>query len=148
VTLEAARRRWLSVLALAPLAELERAWEELPEPPSYRLVRAPEVGLVMVQARTGGTGQRFNLGEMTVTRCTVALEGGRLGHGWVGGRAPRRAELCALFDALLQDDRRRPGLEATVVARLERAQQGGRAAAATRAAPTRVEFLTMVRGDD
>lgn len=137
----------MSVLAMAPAADLERAWATLPEPPAYRVVRAAEVGLVMVRARTGGTGARFNLGEMTVTRCTVGLEDGTLGHGCVGGRNRRSAELCAVFDALLQDDRRQPALEASVVAPLERAQDGRRRAAAARSAPTRVEFLTMVRGD-
>src|SRR5262245_12088996 len=147
VTPDAARRRWLSVLAMAPVADLERLWAALPEHPAYRVVRAAEVGLVMVRGRAGGTGERFNLGEMTVTRCTVALAEGTLGHGWVAGRDRRHAELCAVLDALLQDDRRRPVLEASVVAPLEQGQEARRREATARSALTRVEFLTMVRGE-
>ena len=44
-----ARRRWMSVLAKAEADELESVWRELPATPDYRLLRGPEVGLVMVQ---------------------------------------------------------------------------------------------------
>jgi hypothetical protein len=41
----------MSVLAqaVAAEAEVEAAWQELADPPAYRLVRGPETGLVMVQ---------------------------------------------------------------------------------------------------
>ena len=64
----AQRPRWMSVLALAGAVELDACWRDLPPPPAYRVLRGPEVGLVMVRARAGGTGTRFNLGETTVTR--------------------------------------------------------------------------------
>src|SRR5262249_60597827 len=83
------RRRWMSVRAQATGAEIERAWQALPERPEYRVVRRPEVGLVMVRARAGGSGAPFNLGEMTVTRCTVDLPSGMAGHGYVAGRNVR-----------------------------------------------------------
>jgi len=143
-----ARQQWMSVLALASAAELERAWSALPSRPTYRRVRGPEVGLVMVRARAGGTGTRFNLGEMTVTRCSVELEDGTLGHAYAGGRDRRHAELSAVFDALLQ---RAPGagtLQRALIAPLAQGQQARRQAAMARAAASRVEFFTMVRGDD
>ncbi|GAB4376283.1 MAG: hypothetical protein Kow00121_23160 [Elainellaceae cyanobacterium] len=70
----------------------------------------------MVQGRTGGAGQPFYLGEMTITRCVVRLEtpdleeaiasqfpeGVIVGFGYVAGRSHRHAELAALCDALLQ----------------------------------------------
>jgi alpha-D-ribose 1-methylphosphonate 5-triphosphate synthase subunit PhnG len=101
----------------------------------------------MVRGRTGGSGRRFNLGEMTVTRCTVELEG-RLGHAYVGGRDRRHAELAAAFDALLLDQGHRPELEAALITPLAAAQAERQRRAATRSAGTRVEFFTMVRGDD
>src|SRR5262249_27118219 len=113
------RRRWMSLLALAPTEGLEAGWRQLAEPPPYRVVRGPEVGLVMVRGRAGGTGSRFNLGEMTVTRCTVEVEDGAVGHGYVGGRDRRHAELAAVFDAMLQDDSWRPAVEEQVIARVE-----------------------------
>jgi alpha-D-ribose 1-methylphosphonate 5-triphosphate synthase subunit PhnG len=102
----------------------------------------------MVQGRAGGTGTRFNLGEMTVTRCTVELDDGRLGHAYVGGRNGRHAERAAALDAMLQDPSRRPGLEGGVIAPLRARQEAQRAAATARAAATRVEFFTMVRGEE
>jgi len=142
-----ARRRWMAVLAKAPARALDAAWQRCGEAPRYRIVRGPEVGLVMVRARAGGTGTRFNVGEMTVTRCTIQLEGGALGHAYVPGRDRRHAEVAAVLDALLQDPARRPGLEARVLAPLAEAQESARTDAAARAAATRVEFFTLVRGD-
>ena len=144
-----ARRRWMSVLALAPADELAAATRRaLPAPPRYRVLRGPETGLAMVRARAGGTGTRFNLGETTVTRCTVQLEdGGGVGHAYVRGRDGRHAEIAALLDALLQDPAYRPRLEDAVVAPLERAHAERRHAAAARAACSRVEFFTLVRGE-
>jgi alpha-D-ribose 1-methylphosphonate 5-triphosphate synthase subunit PhnG len=138
----------MSVLALASAEELEAAWQRMPAPPPHRLLRAPEIGLVMVRARAGGTGMRFNLGEMTVTRCSVALPDGTVGHAYIGGRRRRHAELAAVLDALLQDPQRRAHLDAAIVAPLARAQAERRRAVIARSAPTRVEFFTMVRGDD
>jgi len=142
-----ARRRWMSVLALASLDELESRWREVAAPP-HRMLRRPETGLVMVRGRAGGTGVRFNVGEVTVTRCAVELEGGAVGVAYVRGRDQRHAELAALLDALLQDQERRPGLEQAVVEPLAAAQAARRRAAAERVAPSRVEFFTMVRGDE
>ncbi len=95
------RARWLAILAKAPTAGLERAWSSLASPPAMDMLRQPEIGLVMVRGRMGGTGRRFNLGEMTVTRCAVTGEG-LIGHGYVQGRDKQKAELVARLDLLLQ----------------------------------------------
>jgi alpha-D-ribose 1-methylphosphonate 5-triphosphate synthase subunit PhnG len=137
----------MSVLAQAPAADVDAAFRRLAGTPRYRIIRGPEVGLVMVRARAGGTGTRFNLGEMAVTRCTVELPDGTLGHAWVGGRSERHAEVAAVLDALLQDAARRPGLEADVVGPLAAGQAARRRQAAERAAATKVDFFTVVRGD-
>jgi alpha-D-ribose 1-methylphosphonate 5-triphosphate synthase subunit PhnG len=144
----APRRRWMSVLALASPQELEAHWAALSEPPRYTLLRRPETGLVMVRARTGGTGARFNLGEMTVTRCAVQLEDGPLGHAWIGGRDRRHAELAAIFDAMLQDPTRAAALTKSLVEPLAGARDARRRASVARAAASRVEFFTMVRGEE
>lgn len=138
----------MSILAKAGSDELEAAWGELGAPAGYRIVRGPEVGLVMVRGRAGGTGTRFNLGEMTVTRCTVELDDGTVGHAYVAGRRRRHAELTAALDAVLQVPSRRAAVEARVVEVLAAAQALRRRAAEARSAATRVEFLTLVRGED
>ncbi len=78
--------------------------------PDYTVLRGPESGLVMVRGRAGGGGAPFNLGEMTVTRCTVRTESGLVGHAYIAGRDERRAELAALADALMQDPDRTAAL--------------------------------------
>jgi alpha-D-ribose 1-methylphosphonate 5-triphosphate synthase subunit PhnG len=102
----------------------------------------------MVRARAGGTGTKFNLGEMTVTRCSVTLPDGAVGHAYVGGRRRRHAELAAILDALMQQPAHRSTIEAEVIAPLARAQAARRRTVTARSAPTRVQFFTMVRGDD
>lgn len=145
---QAARQRWMSVLAKARLAELESAWDGLADKPSYDWLRQPEIGMVMVRARSGGTGDRFNLGQMTVTRCTLRLASGEAGVGYVQGRSKRHAELAAVFDALLQDDARRPQLEEGVIAPLEAAHLARRADRSRKANATKVNFFTLVRGEN
>lgn len=145
---QAARRRWMSILAKARLAELEDAWKDLADKPAYDWLRRPEVGMVMVRGRAGGTGGRFNLGQMTVTRCALKLAGGQAGLGYVQGRSKRHAELAAVFDALLQDRARRGDLESQVVGPLEAAQNARRDTRSRKAASTKVDFFTLVRGEN
>ena len=147
-TFAAARRRWMSTLALAAPEALEARWAALAPPPRYRRLRGPEVGLVMVRGRAGGTGARFNLGEMTVTRCTVQLDDGTLGLAWIGGRDQRHAELAAVFDALLQAPAASLAPGDGMLEALDGDRTDRRRAAAARAAASRVEFFTMVRGED
>ena len=142
------RQQWLGVLARAAPDALEAAWAGLEDPPGMAILRAPEVGLVMARGRAGGTGQRFNLGEVTVTRCSVQSDAGLVGHGYVRGRGKRHAELVARFDALLQDEAWRSGLMDAVVVPLAEAEAARRAGVARKAAATRVEFFTLVRGED
>jgi alpha-D-ribose 1-methylphosphonate 5-triphosphate synthase subunit PhnG len=144
----AGRARWMSALARAGGDAVEKAWSSLGEAPPYRLLRAPETGLVMVRGRAGGTGAPFNLGEMTVTRCSIELGDGRVGHAYVPGRDGRHAERAAVFDALLQDEARRPDLERRVIEPLVEARRVRDRESRKRTAGTRVEFFTMVRGEE
>ncbi|HEY9236252.1 MULTISPECIES: phosphonate C-P lyase system protein PhnG [Phenylobacterium] len=139
------RRRWLSVLAKAPAQEVIAAWEGLAERPAFQALRAPENGMVLVRGRMGGTGDAFNLGEMTVTRAAVRLESGETGVGYVAGRNHRHAEIAAAVDAMMQSASLRPAVEDAVIARLESAQLQRHDLAARKAAATKVEFFTMVR---
>ncbi len=138
------RRRWLSVLAKASPSEVSAAWDRLEAPPAYQTLRAPEIGMVMVRGRMGGTGDAFNVGEMTVTRAAVRIEGGATGVGYVAGRDRRHAEIAAVVDAMMQSPDLRPAAEA-LVGPLEAAQRDRRETAARKAAATKVDFFTMVR---
>ena len=66
----AARQTWMALLARAPEELLEKhlASQCLG---NLEWLRPSETGLMMVQGRAGGTGQRFNLGEVSLTRCVL-----------------------------------------------------------------------------
>jgi len=138
-----ARRRWMGVLARADAAAIAARLAAAPALPAHAMLRAPETGLVMVRGRAGGDGAPFNLGEMTVTRCAVRTDDGRMGLGYVAGRDRRQAELAAILDAALQDPASRPALMEAVIEPLARAQAETAARDARRAAATRVEFFTL-----
>ena len=135
------------LLALSPRQHIEARWGALNELPEHRCVRGPETGMAMLKGRTGGTGNAFHLGEMTLTRASVALDDGTIGHGWVRGRDHRHAELMALIDAIAQHAEWQETLETHVLAPLaaELAERHRRDAAT--AAATRVDFFTLVRGE-
>ena len=136
----AARQRWMAVLARADIDELG---DRLGALPPYRVLRGPEAGLVMVRGRTGGGGAPFNLGEMTTTRCTVRTDTGFVGHAYVAGRNERLAQLAALADALLQDPIQQDRLLEDVIEPLAATQQARRDTVAAKAAATRVQFFAM-----
>ncbi|MAA66866.1 MAG: phosphonate C-P lyase system protein PhnG [Alteromonadaceae bacterium] len=141
------RQFWMGVLARAQLESLEAHWASLPEQPDYRKVRAPEVGLAMVQGRAGSGGQAFNLGEMTLSRCVVQLDDGTAGFGYVRGRSKRHAELAAVFDALLQNDDRYAALMSDCIQPLHAQWTADRNALSRDVAGTKVDFFTLVRGE-
>ncbi|TDX24773.1 alpha-D-ribose 1-methylphosphonate 5-triphosphate synthase subunit PhnG [Modicisalibacter xianhensis] len=135
------------VLALTPRERLEPCWAELGIAPPHRRVRGPEVGMAMVRGRMGATGNAFNLGEMTMTRASVTLDNGALGHGWVRGRDLQHAELIALIDACAQQEALRERIDSELIAPLADELAARNAEASRTAAATRVDFFTMVRGE-
>ena len=145
------RANWIALLARSPLDFLESNFALAARFDAYML-RHPETGLMMVQGRAGGSGARFNLGEVTVTRCAVRLTASdatqAVGVSYVLGRSRRKAHLAALCDALWQADIYRQSVEQYVLAPLRGAQEERRARARAQTAATRVDFFTMVRGED
>lgn len=138
------RRDWMGLLARSKPTRLTALF---PEIPAHSLTRAPEIGTVMVQGRSGGTGAPFNLGEVTVTRCTLRLGDGRIGHAYVQGRDKMHATRAAALDALLQGNEG-ADLHRDVLAPLAQDEANARQALAEKAAATRVDFFTLVRGED
>lgn len=138
------RQARMGLLARAPAARLA---ELLPDLPEHTFLRRPEVGAVMVQGRAGAVGAPFNLGEMSVTRCTVRLADGMVGHGHVQGRDKAHATRAALVDALMQTAQAE-AVRAAVLEPLAAEEAARRLARAEKAAATKVEFFTLVRGED
>jgi alpha-D-ribose 1-methylphosphonate 5-triphosphate synthase subunit PhnG len=143
-----ARQRWLSVLAHSQPAQLLAHWQPLNLHPHYERLRAPETGLTRLQARMGGTGRRFILGDTTVTRAVVRLDDGVCGYSYVITRNKEHAELCALMDALLQQSSSAELIQQKIIAPLAAARQEQLTLRAREIASSRVDFFTLVRGDN
>lgn len=142
----ATRQRWIGVLARAAGDDLSRHESALRDA-EYQLIRAPEIGMTLVRGRMGGTGAAFNVGEMTVTRCVVRMADGRTGYSYLAGRDKPRAELAALADAHLQGPQQQHWL-AQLIEPLAQAQARRRAEKDAETAASKVEFFTLVRGED
>lgn len=146
------RQFWMGTLAKASFHGLEQRVSRLKQLPDYGFLRRPEVGLVMVRGRAGGTGQAFNLGEMTVTRCVVQLTLSHqdtpiAGFGYVAGRSHRHAELAALCDALLQHPDWFSSTWTEVIEPLQQAAQAQQEQQQRQSEATRVNFFSMARGE-
>lgn len=142
------RKRAADLLARAERSELQAAWDALPQKPVAFPVRGPETGLVMVRGRIGGGGAPFNLGEVTVTRATVRLESGCIGHAQALGTDREKARLAAIFDALWQEDATRHFVEQALLSPITERIAATERRKADETAATRVDFFTMVRGDN
>lgn len=142
------RRRCIELLAQTSCDELKTAWNGLSDKPTVKPVRGPETGLVMVRGRIGGGGSPFNLGEATVTRATILLATGTAGHAQALGTDKEKARLSAIFDALWQEAETRVFVETALLSPTESRIATEDRQKAEETAATRVDFFTMVRGDD
>ena len=144
----ATRQRWMSVLAHSEPQDLLARMHALQLAPEYELIRSPETGLVQLQARMGGTGQRFFAGDAPLTRAAIRLNSGTLGYSYVLGRDKAHAERCAVIDALLQEQTHFQTLMETLIAPLEADRAARLAARQAEVNTSRVDFFTLVRGDN
>ncbi len=144
----AARQRAMGLLAGADADQLAAFWKDWPDKPEWQDIRPPETGLVMARGRVGGSGAPFNLGEATVTRCVVGLASGVTGYAYVLGRNHTKARIAALFDGLWQQPDSQQDVENTILSQLEKAQAKLDRQVRRETAATKVDFFTMVRGDD
>ncbi|ENA4396294.1 phosphonate C-P lyase system protein PhnG [Escherichia coli] len=140
----ATRQHWMSVLAHSQPAELAARLNALNITADYEVIRTAETGLVQIQARMGGTGERFFVGDATLTRAAVRLADGTLGYSWVLGRDKQHAERCAL----MQQSRYFQNLSETLIAPLDADRMARIAARQAEVNASRVDFFTMVRGDN
>jgi alpha-D-ribose 1-methylphosphonate 5-triphosphate synthase subunit PhnG len=144
----ARRRAAMTVLAQAKVDDIARGLDQVAGDIEFAEPRPAEIGLVMLRGRIGGGGAPFNVGEATVTRAAVQLTSGETGFGYVLGRDREKARLAALCDALWQTDAYRQHIEQHILAPMRAAQKEKRALARAQTAATRVDFFTLVRGED
>ena len=144
----ATRQRWMSVLAHSEPQDLLARMQSLRLAPEYELIRAPKSGLVQLQARRGGIGDRFFAGDATLTRAAVRLADGTLGYSWILGRDRPHAERCAAIDGLLQSPHYFHTLMETLITPLEAQRSARLDARRAEVNASRVDFFTLVRGDN
>jgi alpha-D-ribose 1-methylphosphonate 5-triphosphate synthase subunit PhnG len=143
-----ARKTAMAVFARASAGDLLELAEAAGLPLEAELLRGPETGLVTVRGRIGGGGAPFNTGEATVTRATVRLPSGQVGHAYALGRDKEKARLAATLDALWCAAATRAAVAEKVVAPLLRMLAEADAKRRSETAATKVDFFTMVRGED
>ena len=144
----AGRHALMAALAGASTAEIERGLKWIGRNFGATDLRPAETGLVMLRGRIGGDGAAFNFGEATVTRAVVQIASGEKGVAYMLGRDRKKARLAALCDALWQSMTHRQEVEQNILMPLQQAQQSRRAQARAQTAATRVDFFTLVRGED
>jgi alpha-D-ribose 1-methylphosphonate 5-triphosphate synthase subunit PhnG len=144
----AERRDVMSVLVRATrdelTAPLAQYWPDL----AVRILRSPETGLVMLRGRIGGDGAPFNVGEATMSRAVIELETGERGYGQVLGRDSEHARLAAIIEALAQKQDAAQTVERVVLAPIRARLKQEKAQIRAQTAATRVDFFTLVRGED
>ena len=141
------RSGWMALLARAPVELLEQALgEQAHHSPLW--LRKPETGLMMIEARAGGTGERFNLGEISVTRCALRLSSsqtdGPVGIAYVLGRSHKHARLAAMLDAIFlatpDED-----FQEKILSPIKQYLHAQSLARSEKAASSKVEFFTVAR---
>ncbi len=143
-----ARQSAMKVLALADENALEMAYNNFKNRPDWQFTRKPETGLIMARGRMGGGGAPFNIGEVSVTRATVTLASGETGHAYCHGRNQRKAAIAAFFDAAWQNPALRPRIESEIIAPLTQHIKADDSRKSRETAATKVDFFTLVRGDN
>lgn len=143
------RKNALDILAAASADILAEQFEALaPTLPTAVPVRGPEIGAVMIRGKVGGGGAAFNLGEASVTRATVKLASGEIGHSIILGRDERKALIVAHLDALRQIPDWVGQIDSKIVRPALDAMNAGKLRRAEETEATRVDFFTVARGED
>ena len=142
------RRAFMAILAAANIEEITTGLQRVAADIAFFQLRRPETGLVMLRGRMGGNGSAFNIGEATVTRANVRLESGETGFACILGRNPEKANAAALADALWQKAEFTQRLHAEITVPVQRRLMLEARIKTEETAATKVNFFTMVRGDD
>jgi len=134
------------LLATSNQSDLLNLWEQKKIKVNYVWLRTPEIGSIMAQGRMGVTGDKFNIGEVTITRCSLKLNCGTIGHSYVQGRSKKKAEISALCDALMQTKMSKE-INKNIIIPLGKIKKDNKDKILSKAEATKVDFFTLVRGE-
>jgi len=147
------RAQWMGLLARAPLDLLEKSIESYTHL-DFEILKPFETVAYMVQARTGGKGQRFNMGEVSVAKTIIKLhiphEDGsplqkHVGVAYIKSGSERQTFLAAVADALLQDSSHRNTIIQNLLVPLQDQLCREEEIALNKVRATKVEFFTVAR---
>jgi alpha-D-ribose 1-methylphosphonate 5-triphosphate synthase subunit PhnG len=136
----------MEILSLSPTGELERIFNIFKLEKDPLVLRAPESGLIMARGRIAGTGSPFNLGELFLSRTAVSILG-FVGYGYCLCQSPYHAYLAACLDSLAQNPSYAELVEKEL-SLLQLAREKEIEKESRKTDKTKVEFFTLVRGDD
>ena len=147
---DAARKAAMAALAQATRDELGASGTKPACPRTPKRCAAPRPAWSRVRGRIGGGGAPFNLGEATVTRATVRLPAGadrpRLCARPRQGEGAARRDRSTRSGSDRRHARRRSRPRSLAPLRDGRPRPTRKRRAET--AATKVDFFTMVRGED
>jgi len=95
------RPEWISIFSKTNESLLKNSLDHINFKENYDVLLGPEIGSIMIQGRAGGTGDKFNLGEATLTKCIVKFQE-KTGYSYHLGRNLIKSEYGAILDALMQ----------------------------------------------
>lgn len=98
------KRRLSYILAHTNIENLKKEVENLENLYRVSTVKEPEMGLTMVKVKDGVYKEKFYIGELLITECSVHLDG-ILGMGIVQGDDPERAYLMGVIDAAFNSEK-------------------------------------------
>ncbi len=142
------RQQLISVLAKSSLQDIKQCWGHSLDDYEYNTLRQPQTGMVMAVARTEAKGEPFNLGEVSVTRCALRLSSGETGIGYVMGSNKEHALHVAILDAVAQQQNQYAEIHTQVIQPLQQKLLQTHKAQQQKTDTSRVDFFTMVRGED
>jgi alpha-D-ribose 1-methylphosphonate 5-triphosphate synthase subunit PhnG len=139
------RPEWISIFSKTNESLLKNSLDHINFKENYDVLLGPEIGSIMIQGRAGGTGDKFNLGEATLTKCIVKFQE-KTGYSYHLGRNLIKSEYGAILDALMQIESYHSKLLIYVKEFQEQIQKEKIKIIAD-SSESKVDFFTMVRGD-
>ena len=139
------RPEWIPIFSKTSEDLLKNSLDHINFKENYDVLLGPEVGSIMIQGRAGGTGDKFNLGEATLTKCIVKFQE-KTGYSYHLGRNLIKSEYGAILDALMQIESYHSKL-LMYVKEFQEEIQKEKTKIIAGSSESKVDFFTMVRGD-
>ena len=139
------RPEWISIFSKTSEDLLKNSLDHINFKENYDVLLGPEIGSIMIQGRAGGTGDKFNLGEATLTKCIVKFQE-KTGYSYHLGRNLIKSEYGAILDALMQIESYNSKL-LMYVKEFQEEIQKEKTKIIAGSSESKVDFFTMVRGD-